>query len=166
LPLIVAGALLAVAGCGGGDKGYDSSPASTQATDTAPPPQPTTTAPRQEQANPAAPVRRKRTPQSLAACIREGAAGSQVLVKGRENEDAMFFEDLVGGRVDTVAVTPRGQSAEVDVFLFATPADARKAAPQAGGQGLAPKVQGSAVVVAPKAAPPAIASCLRATKYG
>jgi hypothetical protein len=167
LPAIAVCASLAAAGCGGGGNSYDSSSTkSTEATTTVPTsPRPAATTPPKKTSPPKA-VPRRHTPASLAACIRDGASGSQVLVKARDNEDATFFQDLVGGRVDTVAVTPRGGSAEIDVFLFASPAAAKKAAPQAGGQGLAPKVQGSAVVVAPKAPPPAIANCLTATRYG
>jgi hypothetical protein len=166
LAVIGATALLAVAGCGSDGNGYSSSPASTASTTTtAPAPRPSTATTAPETTKPDRPKRRERTPASLAACIREDSGVAQVLVKARDNEDAMFFQDLVGGRVDTVAVTARGQSAEIDVFLFPSPAGAKKAAPQAGGQGLKATVSGSAVVVAPGAPPAGVASCLSATGY-
>jgi hypothetical protein len=158
-------ALAALAGCGGDDD----EPA-------APAPAPTTT-----QAEPAQPApseteprvrpapeqeRRERTPRSLAGCIRERPGIAEVIVKGRESEDATYFEDLVGGRVDVLGVTPEGEGAEHTVFLFADAAAARKAAPGAGGGGVEVRERGSALVVAPpRADTGAIDGCLAATGY-
>jgi hypothetical protein len=100
----------------------------------------------------------------VADCIRSADGVSDVLVKGRDNEDARFFAELVGGRVEVLGVTLAGQTAEVSVFLFASAGDARKAAPSAGGGGVVAKVHGSAVVVAPSGARVGgIEACLRET---
>ena len=110
--------------------------------------------------------RLKRTPRSLAGCIREGDRVGEVIVKGRSSEDATYFADLVGGRVDVLGVTMRGQGAEHSIFLFESPEDARKAAPGAGGTGFQVQLRGAALVVAPPRADTAtIAECLSATGY-
>lgn len=166
LVVVVLAALCVPAGCGGDDDDDDepvtpSLPTTTQAT-----PPPSTAAPEDESSREEPRERRERTPESLAGCVREADGVSEVLVKGRDSEDARFFADLVGGRVDVLGVTLSGESAEVTLFLFASEADAAKAAPQAGGGGVAARARGAAVVVAPPDARLAgVEACLRATGY-
>ena len=137
-------------------------------TTTEPAPPPTAAAPEDEE-EPAREVpgeRRERTPDSLAECVREADGVSEVLVKGRDSEDARFFAGLVSGRVDVLGVTLSGESAEVTLVLFASEADAAKAAPQAGGGGVVARPRGAAVVVAPPGARvDGVEACLRATGY-
>jgi hypothetical protein len=155
--------LVVAAGCGGDDDQptTPSLPTTTQAA-----PAPSTAAPEPEEPEKGEEPRRERTPKSLAGCIRSAGGASEVLVKGRDSEDATFFADLVGGRVDVLGVTLEGESAEVSVFLFDSEADAAKAAPSAGGGGVTARAIGSAVVAAPRGARLAsIETCLRATGY-
>ena len=163
--LLAAGALLA-AGCGGDDD-EDATPATQPAPTTRAQPSPAeTTAPAEPDRTSPQEERRERTPKSLADCIREQDGVEEVLVKGRDSEDAVFFEDLVGGRVDVLGVTQEGSSGEVSVFLFKSDADAAKAAPQAGGGGVEAKADGSAVVAAPPGSDHGpVSSCLAATGY-
>ncbi|HEX8052898.1 MAG TPA: hypothetical protein VF517_07890, partial [Thermoleophilaceae bacterium] len=137
LLLLVIAAALAAAGCGGDDGGGPAAPAPTTSTQAEPAPAPTTgeAEPRESDEPKPRGERRERTPRSLAGCIKDAPGVEDALVKGRDSEDATFFADLVGGRVDVLGVTLSGESAEVGVFLFATPAAAAKAAPQAGGGG-------------------------------
>ena len=170
--LLVAGVLAGVlaAGCGGDDDGDEAaSPppaASTQGEPTRPSAETDTT---EESEKPEKPEQapRRRTPDSLAGCIGESPDVSDVLVKASDSEDARFFGDLVGGRVDVLGVTAEGEPAELTVALFASPADAARAAPDAGGGGgLSARAEGSAVIVAPAGADTAaIEDCLRATRY-
>ena len=162
-------ALLGVlaAGCGGDDDPEPAPAPSAPATQgQAPAP---TTEPGPERTKPEEPPegepRYERTPKSLAACVRSEEGVSDALVKGRDNEDARYFGELVGARVDVVAVTVEGEAAELDVFLFESPADAKKAAPGAGGAGLAVKTVGSAVVVGPEGAGAGVEDCLDRTGY-
>ena len=160
-------ALLA-AGCGGDDGERELPPVTT----TQAPPQTGASEPQprepeaDERERPDAGRRYSRTPASLADCIRAGAGVEDVIVKGRDSEDATFFADLVGGRVDVLGVTVRGEPAELGVFLFESEAVARKAAPSAGGGGVAAEARGAAVVAAPPDADTgAIERCLGAAGY-
>ena len=170
-PALALLALLAVlaAGCGG-DEDEPPPPAAPAPTGQATQPEPASTAPEREPeegGRPGKGRRYERTPRSLAGCIRSAPGVEDVIVKGRDSEDATFFEDLVGGRVDVLGVTVRGQSAELGVFLFESAADAREAAPSAGGGGVAAEARGSAVVAAPpNADTAAIGRCLEAAGYG
>lgn len=157
-------ALVALAGCGGGDD-EPAAPAPTTTTQAQPAqPAPPETQPREEP--PPEEERRERTPRSLADCIRAESGVGEVIVKGRESEDATYFEDLVGGRVDVLGVTLEGDGAEQTVFLFADAADAKEAAPGAGGGGFEVHAHGAALVVAPpRADTAAIEGCLEATGY-
>jgi hypothetical protein len=168
---LAAGALAVavLVGCGGDDDRDESASP------------PMTASSQQEPARPSAPTdatqepesekrekpRRKRTPDSLAGCIREAPGVRDVLVKAGDSEDARFFGDLVDGRVDVLGVTAEGESAELTVALFTSAADARRAAPDAGGGGgLRARAEGSALIVAPAGADTAaIEDCLRATGY-
>jgi hypothetical protein len=159
LPIALA-LTLAGAGCGG-DDGEPTTPSlpTTTTTQVAPAP---TTEPEPERPEP----RREPTPKSLADCIRAADGVSEVLVKGRDSEDATFFARLVGGRVDVLGVTLDGQRTEVSVFLFASASDAKKAQPNAGGGGVTARVRGSAVVAsAPGADLAGIEDCLSETGY-
>ena len=162
-------AALALGGCGGDDESDEHRPATPPATGTqteAPPPATTETETEPEAPAPDDEPSYTRTPRSLADCIGAADGVSDVLVKGRGSEDATYFGELVGGRVDVLGVTLEGQSAEIGVFLFASPADAKKAAPGAGGGGLEVGIHGSALVVAPPAADiGAIERCLAQAKY-
>lgn len=158
--LLLTAAALAFGGCGGDDD-EPAAPAPTVTT-----PSVTTPSETEPPAEPEEP-KRERTPPSLADCIRSADGVSDVLLKGRDSEDARFFADLVGGRVVVLGVTLEGQSAEVSVFLFASAADARKAAPSAGGGGVEARAAGSAVVAGPPGAKAAaVDGCLRETGYG
>jgi hypothetical protein len=115
---------------------------------------------------PSAEKRLERTPRSLAACIRDDERVAEAIVKGRKSEDATYFADLVGSRVDVLGVTLKGEGAEHSVFLFKDEAAARKAAPGAGGEGFEVQLRGAALVVAPPRADTGpIADCLGATGY-
>ena len=152
--LALALATAALAGCGGDE---DDPAATTEppATTQAAPPAATT-----EAEPPSKPRRERRT---LADCLRSAPGVDEVLEKGADNEDARYFRELVGGRVRAFAITVEGQTAEIDAFVFESQADAKKAAPGAGGSGLEASVHGSAVLVAPASAETgAIASCLEA----
>jgi hypothetical protein len=157
LPVWLATVALALAGCGGDDEPRPApdAPAPARA---APSPQPSP--------GPAEPGRkpgrnRIPKPETLTGCLREVPRVERVLVKGSDSEDARFFEQLVGGRVTALAITLAGQAAEVSVFVFGSAADAREAAPDAGGAGLEVTVHGTAVLVAPPAAETAaVAACL------
>ena len=167
-PICIALAL-AAAGCGGGgDEDAKAPPpappATTSATTTTAPPPETTTGEEEPEREPR--EGRQRTPRSLAACIAEAPGVSDALVKGRKSEDVTFFEEIAGGRVDVVAVTLEGQDAELDVFLFDSPAAARKAAPSAGAPGLSIEQRGTALVAVPSGADAAgVDACLRETGY-
>jgi hypothetical protein len=157
----LATAALAIAGCGGDDDGEPTAPMPPAATTTQPD-QPDRTEPR---TTPEA-ERLERTPRSLADCIREADGVEEVVIKGREGEDAVFFEELVGGRVDVLGVTLTGVSGEVSVFLFASERDAAKALPSAGGGGVRAEAAGSAVVAAPPGTETGpVSDCLAATGY-
>lgn len=164
-------AALALAGCGGDDDGGERSigpfGATTEAEERPPAkPAPDETETRAGRRPPRPEAGRERTPRSLAACIREAPRVGEVIVKGRKSEDATYFADLVGGRVDVLGVTFRGEGAEHSVFLFESEADARKAAPGAGGEGFEVQLRGAALVVAPpRADSAAIGDCLSATGY-
>ena len=141
--LAVALAAAALAGCGGDD---DDAPSSSPApTSEAAPPAPATT----QREDPPAPRREERT---LEDCLRAAPGVEEVLRKGADSEDARYFEDLTGERPRVLAITLEGEPAEIDIFVFATEAAARKAAPGAGGAGLEAAVRGSAVLVAPASA--------------
>jgi hypothetical protein len=161
--MAVAGALLVgAAGCGGDDDDGVGpvAPGTTTATATDTAPAPTT-----EPAKPREP-RYTRTPRSLADCIGAAPAISDVLVKGGDSEDATFFADLAGGRVDVLGVTAEGEAAELTVVLFKSVGDARKAAPSAGGGGVDAEARGSALMLAPpEADTTAIEDCLGKTGY-
>jgi hypothetical protein len=93
---------------------------------------------------------------------------SEAIVKGSDSEDATFFGDLAGGRVDVLGVTVEGAPAEVTVALFESEAAATKAEPSAGGgaQGVEVERHGSAVVVAPPNTDlAAVHGCLGETGY-
>jgi hypothetical protein len=158
-------ALAVAAGCGGDDDdgGEPAAPATgttapAQTTTEASPP--ATTPPRDER------PRRERTPASLADCLRAADGVSEALVKGRDSEDAAFFSDLAGVRVDVLGVTLEGETTEVTVALFQDPAAARRAAPGSGGGGVEARAVGSALVLAaPGAEGGAVEGCLRATGY-
>lgn len=153
---------LGAAGCGDGDDAEPAAPAPTTTTREAVPP--ATSAPDEPRREKE--PRRERTPASLADCIRVADGVSEVLVKGRDSEDARFFSDLAGGRVDVLGVTLEGQPTEVTVALFGSPAAAREAAPAAGGGGVDAETVGSAVVLAPPGASTgAVEGCLRETGY-
>jgi pyruvate/2-oxoglutarate dehydrogenase complex dihydrolipoamide acyltransferase (E2) component len=158
--------LVAIAGCGGDDEGGEPATQPAAPTTAAAPPA-TAPAQPQQREEPKPPVeKRERTPTALAECIREQDGVEEALVKGRDSEDATFFEDLVGGRVDVLGVTLEGVSGEVSVFLFESDADAAKAVPSAGGGGVEAKADGRAVVAAPAGADAApVSSCLAATGY-
>ena len=165
LALLALTATLA-AGCGGddGEPPRTAAPApATQATQ----PEPAPAVPeRGDGERPSKGRSYERTARSLADCIRSASGIEDVIVKGRDSEDAAFFEELVGGRVDVLGVTARGESAELGVFLFESEADAREAAPSAGGGGVAAEARGSAVVAAPpKADTAAIERCLGEAGY-
>ena len=160
---VLTAAALALAGCGGDDDGEPTAPA--------PPSAPAATTTQPEQAERTEPrttpgARRERTPRSLADCIRGADGVEEVVVKGREGEDAVFFEELVGGRVDVLGVTLAGVSGEVSVFLFASEKDAAKALPSAGGGGVRAAAAGGAVVAAPPGSETGpVSDCLAATGY-
>ena len=172
LALVAAAAL---AGCDGGDDGGESGAgpfgAKTEAEQRAPAEKPRPAEAESEtdaerEPRPSEAKRRDRTPRSLAACIREDRRVSEAIVKGRSSEDATYFADLVGSRVDVLGVTFRGDGAEHSIFLFKSEAAARKAAPGAGGSGFEVQLRGAALVVAPpRADAPVIADCLSATGY-
>jgi hypothetical protein len=154
----LAAAALAAAGCG--DEEEEPRPAAEE-------PAPTRAAPQghpsQERSEPEPEPERKPGPEprTLTECLRESPGVRDVLVKGRDSEDTRYFEELVGGRVTVIAITLEGQSGEADAFVFDSAADARRAAPGAGGAGLNVTVHGRAVLVAPPAAETgAIESCL------
>lgn len=156
---------LGAAGCGGDDDGADeadpAAPAVTTTQEAAPPETKPPPEPEREEE-----PRRRRTPASLADCIRAADGVSEVLVKGRDSEDATFFSDLAGGRVDVLGVTVEGQPTELTVALFGSSAAAREAAPSAGGGGVEAEAVGSAVVLAPPGASTgAVQDCLRETGY-
>ena len=161
LPALVA-TLLALTGCGGDDEGDEAPAPPATATTTG-----TTTA--TERADPPetdAEPRYERTPRSLVRCLEQADGVEDALVKGPESEDATFFSELAGARVDVLAVTLEGQPAEVTVALFASAADARKVAPDAGGGGVEATPLGSALVGAPPDSDTgAVEDCLRATGY-
>lgn len=165
----MAAVLAALAGCGGDGEGGAGEPAATPSgTTTRAEPQPPASTPSTGEEGPAEPEGepRERTPASLADCIREAPGVADVIVKGRSSEDATYFADLVGGRVDVLGVTAEGDGAERSVFLFASAADAKEAAPGAGGGGFKVNERGSALVVAPPRADiAAIDSCLAQTRY-
>lgn len=150
---LLAAAMAAVALAGCGDDGDDSPappPAPAPTTQAAPP------APREEERP--EPRREKKT---VVDCLRAAPRVEDVLEKGGDSEDARYFEELVGGRVTVLAITLQGESAEVDAFVFASSADAKEAAPAAGGAGLKVSVHGRAVLVAPPSAETAaIERCL------
>jgi hypothetical protein len=167
LAAVLAACLIAaLPGCGGDDEDAEpSTPSAAPYTQTEAPPPATTTAPESTEAE-RPEEKRERTPKSLADCIRDEDGVEEVLVKGGESEDAAFFGELVGGRVDVLGVTLAGVSGEVSVFLFASEADAAKAAPQAGGGGVEARATGSAVVAAPPGADAEpVSACLAATGY-
>jgi hypothetical protein len=90
----------------------------------------------------------------------------QVVVKGSDSEDAVFFADLAGERVDVLGVTVAGEEAEVTVALFASAGAAKDAAPSAGGGGVEARATGSALVLAPPGVVSApIEDCLREAGY-
>ena len=160
-------ALLAVVpvGCGGDDDDGDA-PAPATTTQAAPPP--TTAGPRTEteEREPAEGPRYRRTPASLADCIRAADSTDEVIVKGGDSEDATFFSELAGERVDVLGVTVRGAPAEVTVAVFGAAGAAKKAAPRADGGGVEARAIGSAVLLAPPAADTAeIEDCLGAAGY-
>jgi hypothetical protein len=162
---LLAAAALAFAGCGGDDEDdTTATPPPSPTTQAEPAPTTTTEPPEPERTTPE--ERRERTPRSLADCIRDEDGVEEVLVKARDSEDAVFFGDLVGGRVDVLGVTLDGVSGEVSVFLFDSEADAAKAAPSAGGGGVEAKADGSAIVAVPPGADAGpVSSCLAATGY-
>jgi hypothetical protein len=164
--LVVAVVALGVAGCGGDDDGDE--PAAPVASTTTQAEPLATSAPEVTDERPERPdePRRERTPASLADCLRDASGVSEVLVKGRDSEDATFFSDLAGGRVDVLGVTLEGEATEVTVALFDSPAAATKAAPDAGGGGVEADAVGSAVVLAaPGAKTDPVERCLRETRY-
>ena len=162
--LVVAMLALGAAGCGD-DGGDDAEPAAPPTTTTTREAEPPATSPPGEPEREEEP-RRKRTPASLADCIRTADGVSEVLVKGRDSEDVTFFSDLAGGRVDVLGVTLEGEPTEVTVALFSSAGAARKAAPAAGGGGVEAEAVGSAVVLAPPGAPTgAVEDCLSETGY-
>jgi hypothetical protein len=159
-------ALGVAAGCGGDDDEAEPAAPATGTTapapaaTTEPAPAPTTAEPRDEK------PRRERTPSSLADCLRAADGVSEALVKGGDSEDAAFFSDLAGGRVDVLGVTLEGEATEVTVALFEDPAAARKAAPGSGGGGVEAKAVGSALVLAAAGSERgAVEGCLRETGY-
>jgi hypothetical protein len=166
LLLVMAVLGLAAVGCGGDDEPAE--PAAEPATATTAPPSTSEAAPPATETEPeddAAP-RRRRTPASLADCLRAADGVDEVLVKGRESEDATFFSELAGGRVDVLGVTVEGEATEVTVALFETAADARSAAPGSGGGGVEARAVGSALVLAaPGAETGSVVRCLRETRY-
>lgn len=162
---IVCLALPALAGCGGDDDDGDR-PAPTAAAPSTE--APTTASGTEPEPQPKESERRERTPRSLAECLREGSGVSEAIVKGSDSEDATFFGDVAGGRVDVLGVTVEGASAEVTVALFESDATAAKAEPSAGGgeQGVKVERTGSALVVAPPNAElGAVHGCLGETGY-
>ena len=159
--------LLTGAGCGGDDDGgYGAPPpADTTSTQAEAPQRSIESAP--QKPAPSKP-RRERTPASVASCVRDAPGAGDVLVKAKDSEDVTFFTDLAGSRVDVIGMTLKGEEMEITIALFASPADAKKAAPQAGGgmDGLTTAVHGSAVVVAPaNARTGPIEGCLHDTGY-
>jgi hypothetical protein len=166
---MVAGVLLlGAAGCGG-DDGEEPLPPVTTGPGAVPPAE---TAPPAEGTPPSEPPEREgepgfdHTPESLADCLRQASGIGDVLVKGGDSEDAVFFSELVGGRVDVLAVTIEGETAELTIALFESAAAAKKAAPSAGGGGQTARVEGSAVVLAtPGAESSVVPGCLRLTGY-
>ena len=167
LLLVIAVLALASVGCGGDDDDQ-AAPAGAPTTATTAPaptseaaPPATDTAPKDD-----AEPRRRRTPASLADCLRSAAGVDEVLVKGRESEDVTFFSELAGGRVDVLGVTVEGEATEVTVALFETAADARAAAPGSGGGGVEARPVGSALVLAaPGAETGSVERCVRETRY-
>jgi hypothetical protein len=142
-PLALALAVAALAGCGGDDDEGAPPATTTEAAPTETAPRPPESEPRED------PARTPRARRTLAECLRSAPGVSEVLEKGRDNEDSRYFEELVGSRVKAFALTVAGTSGEVNVFVFETEADAKKAAPLAGGDGLGLHVEGDAVLVAP-----------------
>jgi hypothetical protein len=172
IPLVrlLAAGVLAVAlvsGCGGDDDGDAPAGPPMTASTQGEPARPSAPADAPEEPEKPEELRRKRTPDSLAGCIREAPGVSEVLLKAGDSEDARFFGDLVGGRVDVIGVTAEDEAAELTLALFASAADAKRAAPGAGGGGgLSSRAEGSAVIVAPaRADTAAIEDCLRASGY-
>jgi hypothetical protein len=165
--LLAAVLVLGLSACGGDDGEEANAPPTTTGAQEPRPATETAPAEAPEPEEKPKESRRKRTPASLADCIREAPGVSDVLVKAGDSEDARFFGDLVGGRVDVLGVTAAGEPAELTVALFASPADAKRAAPDSGGGGgLSARPDGSAVIVAPAGAETeAIEDCLRATGY-
>jgi hypothetical protein len=164
---IVCLALLVPAGCGGDDDEGEPprSPAAAPSTETEAPPSVSEAEP---DSPPEGAERRERTPKSLAECLSESPGVSEAIVKGRESEDATFFGDLAGGRVDVLGVTVEGAPAEVTVALFESEAAATKAEPSAAGGATDVEVErhGSALVVAPPSADvAAVHGCLGETGY-
>lgn len=164
LPL--AAVMIAVGGCGGdGDERRPAAPepAATTSARPAPPGTSTTTATEGPERKPSY----ERTPRSLAACLRTAPGVDEVLVKGRDSDDVMFFSDLAEGRVDVLGVTVEGAAGEVTVAVYESAAAAKKAAPNAGGGStVAIKAVGSALVIAPLRAPTAaVEDCLSAAGY-
>jgi hypothetical protein len=166
--LTVAGLLvLGVAACGGdgdGDAGVTTLPPVATSTE-APPPAP-------ELTEPTEPGEREgeetfdNTPESLADCLRGSPGIGDVLVKGGDSEDAVFFSELVGGRVHVLAVSYEGDTAELTIALFESAAAARKAVSGAGGAGQTARAEGLAVVISsPGADSSVITDCLRLTGY-
>lgn len=159
--LLVLVLALGAAGCGGGDDGAEPPAPATTTQEAAPPATSQPDEPQREEE-----PRRRRTPASLADCIRAADGVSEVLVKGRDSEDAMFFSDLAGGRADVLGVTLEGQATEVTVALLGSPVRAREAARTAGGGGVDAEAVGSAVVLAPPGASTgAVEDCLGETGY-
>ena len=165
-PLVASLALVVgLIGCGGDDERDTTATPPPAATSQAEPPASTTEpAPTEEERR--APAKLATTPKALAECLREQPGVEEVVVKARDSEDAVFFEDLVGGRVDVLGVTVDAIPGEVSIFLFASEADAAKAAPSAGGGQVTATPDGRAVVAVPSGARiEAVAGCLSATDY-
>jgi hypothetical protein len=165
--LPIAALAAGLAGCGDDDGGRDSARVPAGTTTQAEPPATTgatPTTPSEEE--PPEEPRRERTPRSLAGCLRAAEGIGEVLVKGRESEDATFFSELAGGRVHVLGVTVEGKATEVTVALFDSAADARRAAPGSTGGGVEAEPLGSALVLAaPGAETAAVEGCLRETGY-
>lgn len=164
--LAAAGALLlGPAGCGGDDEGGGTAAppvSTTTGTGEATLPPPAEDSAPEESRSP----RYRRTPRSLAECVEAAPGTGEVIVKGGESEDVVFFGELAGGRVDVLGVTVDGVATELTVALFESGDAAAKAEPGAGGGGVSAARHGSALVLAPPGAETAgVEDCLTKAGY-